>query len=181
MDSLLNDEKTIKKIIRKTKTKRNLFAVIAKILLIVIIIYVLFAFILGITRVSGLSMYPRMSDSDLVLYYRLDNDIKIGDVVVFERDGNTYILRVIGTENQTIDINKEGNLIIDGHEVEEKVLYKTHKDKTSDIKFPYKVPKGHYFVLGDFRVSSVDSRNFGSIDKEKIKGTVINILRSRDL
>ena len=130
---------------------------------------------------NGLSMYPRISDSDLVLYYRLDKKIKIGDVVVFEHANNSYILRVIGTEGQTIDIDKEGNLIADGHVVEEKILYKTYKSENSGIKFPYKIPKGEYFVLGDFRMSSEDSRNFGSIDRDQIKGTVINLLRSRDL
>jgi signal peptidase I len=72
-------------------------------------------------------------------------------------------------------------LICDGHVLDEKVVYKTYKDKNSNISFPYMVPENEYFVLGDFRMSSVDSRNFGSIKRDQIKGTVINLLRSRDL
>ena len=181
MENLLNDEKIIKKKIHGLRTKKSLFNLIIKILLLALVIYVVFSFVLGFTRITGLSMYPRMSDSDLILYYRLDKNIKIGDVVVFDHNNSSYVLRVIGTEGQTIDIDEEGNLMADGHVVEEKILYKTYKDENSDVKFPYKIPKGEYFVLGDFRMSSVDSRNFGSIQFKDIKGTVINVLRSRDL
>jgi len=138
-------------------------------------------FVFGFAVASGLSMYPRISDSDLVLYYRLDDDIKTGDIVVFDQNGKEHILRVIGTAGQTIDIDKDGNLIADGHVVEEKIVYKTYQDKNSSIAFPYVIQEGEYFVLGDFRMSSVDSRNFGAIKKDQIKGTVINLLRSRDL
>lgn len=181
MEELVKDEKLIKKKIGSLRTKKSLLGLLLKIFLLVLTIYIVFSFVLGFTRITGLSMYPRMSDSDLILYYRLDKDINIGDVVVFEHGNSNYVLRVIATEGQTIDIDKEGNLLTDGHMTEEKILYKTHKDENSDVKFPFKVPKGEYFVLGDFRVSSVDSRNFGSIDRQDIKGTVINILRSRDL
>ena len=58
-------------------------------------------------------MYPRVSDSDLLLYYRLDEKYKTGDILVFENDGKEYISRVVGTGGQTIDIDKDGNLIVD--------------------------------------------------------------------
>lgn len=181
MENLKNDEKYILKKIRSIATFRSLWSLIIKIVLFGAGIYLVFGYVFGFAVTSGLSMYPRLSDSDLVLYYRIDDKIKSGDIVVFNQNDKQYILRVVGTGGQTIDIDDDGNLLCDGHIVDEKIVYKTYKDKNSDIAFPYMVPDGEYFVLGDFRMSSVDSRNFGTIKQDQIKGTVINLLRSRDL
>jgi len=181
VDILKNDEKFIVKKLHKIATMKSLRSLLFKIVFFVGLIYILFSYVFGFTVASGLSMYPRISDSDLVLYYRLDDKVKTGDIVVFDINQKEYVLRVIGTGGQTIDIDNDGNLIADGHVVDEKIVYKTYKDKNSNIKFPYSIPNDEYLVLGDFRMSSVDSRNFGAIKKDQIKGTVINLLRSRDL
>jgi len=181
MENLKNDEKYIIKKLHNIATTKSLKGLIIKVVLFGLGIYLVFTYVFGFAVTSGLSMYPRLSDSDLVLYYRLDDKIKVGDIVVFNQNDKQYILRVVGTSGQTIDIDNDGNLLCDGHIVDEKVVYKTYKDKNSDIAFPYMIPEGEYFVLGDFRMSSVDSRNFGSIKQEQIKGSVINLLRSRDL
>jgi len=181
MENLKTDEKYIIKKLHRIATSRSLISLIFKVLIFGVGLYVVFTYVFGFAVTSGLSMYPRLSDSDLVLYYRLDDKIKSGDIVVFNQNDKQHILRVVGTSGQTIDIDNDGNLLCDGHLVDEKIVYKTYKDKNSNIAFPYMVPEGEYFVLGDFRMSSVDSRNFGSIKKEQIKGTVINLLRSRDL
>ena len=181
MKELRADEQLIHKRLHRIAANRGLIALLLKILIFAAGIYVVFTFVFGFTTMSGLPMYPRISDSDLVLYYRLEDKIKTGDIVVFNQNNKEYILRVIGTSGQTIDIDNDGNLITDGHVVDEKIVYKTYKDKNSQIEFPITVPEGEYFVLGDFRMSSVDSRNFGTVKKDQIKGTVINLLRSRDL
>lgn len=181
IESLKADEKYIIKKLHKFATMRSLVTLLLKIILFAGLIYVVITYVFGFTVSKGLSMYPRISDSDLVLYYRLDDKVKTGDIVVFDLNNKQYILRVIGTGGQTIDIDDDGNLIADGHVVDEKIVYKTYKDKNSPVKFPYMIPQDEYFVLGDFRMSSVDSRNFGTIKKDQIKGTVINLLRSRDL
>jgi len=181
IESLREDEKYIVKKLHKIATVRGLVTLLLKIIVFALAIYVIFTYVFGFTVSSGLSMYPRISDSDLVLYYRLDDKIKTGDIIVFDSNKKQYILRVVGTAGQTIDIDDEGNLIADGHVVDEKIVYKTYKDKNSNVKFPYTIQNDEYFVLGDFRMSSVDSRNFGAVKKDQIKGTVINLLRSRDL
>jgi len=181
IESLREDEKYIGKKIHRITLTRNIVNLLLKIIIFVGAIYAIFTYVFGFTVSSGLSMYPRISDSDLVLYYRLDDKIKTGDIIVFDLNKKQYILRVVGTAGQTIDIDNDGNLIADGHVVDEKIVYKTYKDKNSNIKFPYTIQNDEYFVLGDFRMSSVDSRNFGAVKKDQIKGTVINLLRSRDL
>ncbi len=181
MDILIEDKKYITKKIQKIIALRSLFSLIFKVVAFLLVLYLTFTYVFGFVISSGLSMYPRVSDSDLLLYYRLDEKYKTGDILVFENDGKEYISRVVGTGGQTIDIDKDGNLIVDNHVVDEKIVYRTYKDKTSSISFPYTIPDGQYFVLGDFRMNSTDSRNFGAIDKSQIKGSVINLLRSRDL
>ncbi len=181
IENLKKDEEYIVRKMHRLAISKSLISLFLKIIIFAGAVYVIFTYVFGFTVSSGLSMYPRISDSDLVLYYRLDDKIKTGDIIVFDSNDKQYILRVIGTGGQTIDIDKDGNLIADGHVVDEKIVYKTYQDKNSDVKFPFTIPEGEYFVLGDFRMSSVDSRNFGTVKQDQIKGTVINLLRSRDL
>ena len=133
IENLKTDEQHIVKKIHKLATTRGFVLLLLKIIIFVGIVYAIFTFVFGFTVSSGLSMYPRISDSDLVLYYRLDDKIKTGDIVVFDLNKKQYILRVIGTGGQTIDIDKDGNLIADGHVVDEKIVYKTYQDKNSDV------------------------------------------------
>ena len=85
-----------------------------QVLIFVIILYVLFAHIIGIMAMPNADMYPRIDSGDFLMYYRLDKDPKAQDVVVFEKNDTRYVGRVIAVQGDTVEITKDGAVIING-------------------------------------------------------------------
>lgn len=131
------------------------------------------AFVLGIACVSGDSMEPALSDKDVVLYLRLGGDWDYSDVVAIGMpSGESYIKRIVGLPGDTIDIH-DGKLYRNGVEEAGDYPFGYTDQQTNALSFPCKVEPGRYFVLGDHREESVDSRTFGTIAAKQIKGKVI--------
>lgn len=117
-------------------------------IVIVIALYVIFQYVLGIAFVSGTSMMPYLQDGELLVFYRLDKEYQTDDVVIIHRSGNVeYVKRIAGCGGDTLTL--------------------------PDEEEPYVVPENRYFVLGDNLENSRDSREFGPIEKEEITGRVI--------
>ena len=162
------------------KIIKKLIALILKIIIFIIIIFLIFNVVFGLKRANDINMIPNIKEGDLLLYYRLDKNYKIGDVVVCKIDGKEYVLRIAAKENQTVDISDDGNLMVDSYQNDNNVYYKTEKDKNSKISFPYKIKKGEYFLINDYRMSKNDSRIFGGISNKNILGKVITKLQVRN-
>ena len=181
MEELLRDGRIIAKKIQQLKTMINVRELITKLVLILCVVYIVFTYCFGMLRMKGISMVPSISDGDLVVYYRLEKEYRNGDIVVFDNGQDTYVLRIVATEGQTVDINGSGDLMINGHIEEDQSYFKTKEAEDSDVKFPYVVEQGKIFVIGDYRKESKDSRIFGAIDKTEIKGKVLSILRTKNV
>ena len=83
-------------------------------------------------------------------------------------------------ENDVVDIREDGKLLINGFIEDREVYYETLKDVKSDIVFPYEVQKDEVFLINDYRKVIGDSRTYGGINKEDIKGKVIGKIQIRD-
>ena len=134
---------------------------------ITIIIVLLFKhFFFAPIRVNGDSMYSTLKNNDIMIldkvHYR-HNDIKRFDIVVVDADYELLIKRVIGLPGEKIEV-KNNKLYINGKYVKQDFKYKTTED------FTYKVKKGEYYVMGDNRTNSLDSRYFGAFKRNKIIG-----------
>ncbi len=140
---------------------------------------ILRAFIFIPVEVTGKSMSPTLKESDFVVMENFSS-IKRFDVVVFtSNDGNTYIKRVIGLPGDHIKYEKD-QLYINEKKVEEPFLdgVKKHKNEyvfttdldSEDLIGTKKIPKDQYFVLGDNRRLSKDSRSFGTVSSSAILG-----------
>lgn len=165
---------------RGLETHRELLTLIGKIVCLVVVVWVLFGFIFGISIVQGEGMYPRMRDGDVTLWYRLEGDYGIGDIVTFDVDGERQYGRVVAKGGDTVDFSEDDLLLLNGSAQQEEVFSPTSKQNRTQ-SFPLTVPKGEIFVLGDNRVYSVDGRDYGAISVSKIDGKIISLLRRRGL
>lgn len=152
-----------------------------KIVFIVLLFFVLFYFIFGFTRIPDMSMSPNIAAGDLLIYYRLDKNYVMGDVVTFKKDNKRYVLRVLAVEGQTVSLSENNDFLIDGEIEYHKTYFENNIPKKKGVKYPYKVPKGKVFVVGDYRAKYDDSRTFGAIDKSIIEGKIISLIQTKDI
>ena len=142
-----------------------------------LVFYILTQVILGVFCVRETSMSPNLSG--LVLSNRLSYKVRDpmrGDVIIFQRKDRLLVKRVLGLPGDTVRI-WGGRVWIGDTLVQEDYLADT---VITDGNMSYQVPDGMYFVLGDNRDVSMDSRTFSEVfvDREKIKGRVFYCLPS---
>lgn len=138
--------------------------------IIILVVVLIRTFIITPVRVSGDSMFDTLKDGDIMLLKKYDKSYERYDIVVFDRDNDQLIKRIIGLPGEYIEC-------IDG------VIYindKPIKDietnlVTNDFNKVY-IPEHHYFVMGDNRPVSNDSRYFGPVSEKDLKGTVIEFV-----
>jgi len=142
----------------------------------VLFCFFLIAFVAQAFRVQGTSMEPLLQDGERIVVnkfvYRF-RPIERGDVVVFwyPRDPSvSFVKRVIALPGDRVEI-RSGQLLINGVVVEERYLPESFRD--SDSHPPLEVRKGYYYVLGDHRRSSNDSRSWGEVPEKYIYGRAV--------
>ena len=128
--------------------------------------------VLPVLQIEGTSMEPTLSNGDIVLLMtttRFDR----GDLCGFEWNNKLLIKRVIGIPGDWIEIDVDGTVYLNGEKLEEPYVQQMAMGEC-DLDFPYQVPQEQYFVIGDMRESSIDSRNtlIGCIEKDQIVGKV---------
>ena len=160
---------------------------IIKAVLLLIVIWVLFFKVVGITQMPNADMYPRLDAGDILLFYRLNKDIRSQDIVVLEKstplnsEKGMYVGRVVARAGDTVDINEEGHLVINNRTVvESNIFYETHVYE-GFTEFPIKLQEGEFFVLSDSRDGGTDSRFYGVVNKSEMLGTVITVVRRNNL
>ena len=143
------------------------------VLTIVAAIAVLIAtLVLPVLQIEGTTMEPTLVHGDIVLLTKSTN-FERGELCGFSWSNKLLIKRVIGVPGDWVEIDVNGKVFINGNELEEP--YANHLAfGECDLEFPFQVPQEQYFVLGDMRESSIDSRNtlIGCIQKDQIVGKV---------
>ncbi len=136
--------------------------------LIIIAVILIRTFIITPVRVDGASMDQTLEDGQILLLYKLSN-IDYGDIVVLdeEKEGEIIIKRIIGMPGDTVSI-KDNTVYVNGEELEEDYAY----GETSDYE-EITLGDDEYFILGDNRPISKDSRYFGPVKEDEIIGKVI--------
>ena len=158
---------------------RGYLRLLIRLLLIALAIWILFSQVFLITSASGNDMFPAIKDGDLVFGFRIGKNFTKNDVVVYVTDGEMHIGRVAAAEGDNVMLDDSGTLLVNGTEQSGEILYPTYAKE--GIEYPYKVPDGCVFILGDYRTQTQDSRDFGAIELKNVKCRVITILRRRGI
>ncbi len=149
---------------------RNALYVLITVAAVTALVAILFVPVL---KTFGNSMTPTLEDGEIVAVVKTD-EAKVGEIIAFYYNNKIFIKRVIALGGSVVDMDEAGNVFVDGAPLEEPYL--TEKSAGSgDVEFPYEVPNGMYFVLGDNRVTSADSRNsiLGCVDPDDMLGRVL--------
>lgn len=148
---------------------RGTVAVLVVVAAVAVLITTLF---LPILQISGDSMSPTLEHDEIVILLKTQ-DFQRGDLIGFYYQGKILLKRVIALPEDEVAIDADGNIYVNGELLDEP--YVTEKGLGDcDLEFPYTVPGTGYFVLGDQRSNSVDSRNsvIGAISQDDIIGKV---------
>ena len=141
------------------------------------ILVVLFGFVFPIVTVEGSSMAPTLEQGDRLLISGMFYTPADGDVIV-TTDNNTLkkqlVKRVIATAGQTVEIQEDGTVLVDGTAIDESYLAEPNA-LAGDMTSPVTVGDGEVFVMGDNRAHSLDSRDgaVGLIETSEIRGKVL--------
>ncbi|MGI6544840.1 MAG: signal peptidase I [Fastidiosipilaceae bacterium] len=129
--------------------------------------------LLPVLRIYGSSMTPTLSEGDIVVSIK-GTDFEEGDLVAFYMGNKLLIKRYIAGPGQWVDIDEDGNVYVNDELLNEPYL-KERAFGDCDIELPYQVPDGRYFVMGDHRSTSVDSRHtsVGCVADEQVVGKIL--------
>lgn len=140
-------------------------------IVITMIVILIRMFIISPVRVDGTSMYPTLSNNEFLLLSKYDQSYDRFDIVVLKYRNERLVKRIIGLPGETVEY-KNNTLYINGKEIEEPFI-NTNTDDFNLNELGYdKIPENYYFVVGDNRGSSLDSRMIGLINKKDLQGTI---------
>ena len=128
--------------------------------------------VLPVLQIEGKSMEPTLVNGDIVLLTKTVNFGR-GELCGFSWNNKLLIKRVIGIPGDWIEIDTDGTVYLNGERLDEPYAQQLAVGEC-DLEFPFQVPQEQYFVLGDMRESSIDSRNtlIGCVEKDQIVGKV---------
>lgn len=161
---------------RQERKSRRRWA--AQTVVLLLLIFLLFRVLFGAAVVQGNSMNPNYQDSDVVLFTRVHGTLARGDVILIrETEDLILIKRVVGLPGEEVFIDQRtGTVMINGEEpVEDYAQGNTRRSSIQE--YPITLGENEYFVLGDNREDSMDSRDYGPIPSEQVEGKVLATLR----
>ena len=170
--SLAEIQRERKRIRREAYYRQALRGTVSVLVVVAAVAVLIATLFLPILQISGDSMSPTLEHDEIVVLLKT-KDFQRGDLIGFYYQGKILLKRVIALPEDEVAIDAEGNVYVNGALLDEP--YVTSKELGDcDLEFPYKVPGTGYFVLGDRRANSVDSRNsaVGAVSREDIIGKV---------
>ena len=126
-----------------------------------------------VLQIFGTSMNPTLEEGQIVVSVKVD-DMKEGDIIAFYYGNKVLVKRYIAGPGSWVDFLEDGSVVVDGQILDEPYL--TEKALgICDLELPYQVPEGTYFLMGDQRATSVDSRHssVGCVPIDQVVGRIL--------
>jgi len=156
----------------RSRYTRVLRSTIYALVVVAAVAVLLASLFLPVLQVSGDSMNPTLHDRDIIVLVK-DGNMKTGDLCGFYWQNKLLLKRIIGLPGDIIELDEDGVVTVNGEVLDEPYVDELALGEC-DIRFPYQVPENRYFVLGDHRATSIDSRSsvIGCVEKSQIVGKV---------
>lgn len=165
-------EALLKRINYRNRYRRTLISTVAS-LIIIVVAAIVISIVMPVIRISGGGMEPVYHDGDILVLYN-SKSYTSSQLCCVSWQNKLLIRRIIGMSGDIVDIDVDGNVYVNGALIDEP--YAINKSLGEcDIDFPYEVPDGQVFLIGDRRDTSIDSRStvVGCIGEEQIVGRVL--------
>ncbi len=157
----------------RSRYKKVLRSTIYTLVIVAAISVLVATLLMPVLQIYGTSMSPNLHEDEIVVSIKSSN-LKTGDIIAFYYNNRVLVKRVIGLPGDMVSIDDAGNVFVNDKMIDEPYIAEKSSG-TSDIEYPYTVPQNEYFVLGDHRQTSVDSRSslVGCVQREEIIGKIV--------
>ncbi len=165
-------EKAISKEKYSRKYKKVLKSTLSSLIVVAAIAVLIATLAMPVLQIQGSSMEPTLNDEEIVVLVKTSN-LKRGQLCCFSYQNKLLIKRIIGVPGDTITIDDEGFVYVNDELLDEPYILDRALGEC-DITFPVRVSENHYFILGDHRSTSIDSRcsAVGLVNSEQIVGKI---------
>ena len=157
----------------KRRFRRVLRSTVDALIVVAAVAAIIATLIFPVLQIAGTSMEPTLNDGDIVLLAKTEK-LETGDLCAFYYSNKILIKRVIATPGDYLWIESDGTVFVNGLELEEPYLQEKSLGEC-DVEFPYQVPENAYFMMGDHRETSIDSRSsvIGCISTDHTIGKIL--------
>lgn len=166
-------QKELKRERYKRRFRRLLRSTINALVVVAAVAALIATLVLPVLQIAGTSMEPSLNDGDIVVLVKTDR-LDTGDLCAFYYSNKILIKRIIATPGDYLWINPDGTVFLNGNELHEPYVSEKALGEC-DVEFPYQVPENSFFMMGDHRETSIDSRStvIGCIMQDQIIGKIL--------
>lgn len=166
-------QKELKRERYRRRFRRLLCSTVNALIVVAAIAALIATLVLPVLQIAGTSMEPSLNDGDIVLLVKTDR-LKTGDLCAFYYSNKILIKRIIATPGDYIWLESDGKVFLNGQPLDEPYVTELALGEC-DVEFPYQVPENSYFMMGDHRETSIDSRSsvIGCIAEDQIIGKIL--------